>query len=109
VYTRGIARGDWGFKSMRERFVQNRYTPSLTVEEAVRLFNASCAEFRTVVGSLSEEDFTLGEVDTPQLGRVPRWRIALLALEHHINHKAEVFMYLKLLGVKVNTSHLYSR
>jgi uncharacterized damage-inducible protein DinB len=109
VYAHGIARGEWGFKSMRERFVQNRYTPSLTVEEAIQLFTASCAEFRTAVGSLSEEDFAHGEVDTPQLGRVPRWRIAVLALEHHINHKAEVFMYLKLLGVKVNTSHLYYR
>ena len=109
VYAHGITRGEWGFKSMRERLVQNRYTPSLTVEEAIQLFNASCAEFRTAVGSLSEEDFARGEVETPQLGRVPRWRIAVLALEHHINHKAEVFMYLKLLGVKVNTSHLYYR
>jgi uncharacterized damage-inducible protein DinB len=107
VYASGIARGEWGFKSMREIFVQNRYQPSITAEEAILLFKKNRSDFRKTLSALSEEEFANGEVDTPQLGRVPRWRIALLALEHHINHKAELFMSLKMLGVKVNTSHLY--
>jgi uncharacterized damage-inducible protein DinB len=107
VYAHGIANGDWGFKSMRERFVQNRHTPTMQVEEAIRLLNENQAEFRRVVGALSEEEFSTGEVDSPQLGRVPRWRVAMLAVEHHINHKAEIFMYLKFMGIAVNTGNLY--
>jgi uncharacterized damage-inducible protein DinB len=109
VYARGIARGDWGFKSMRERFVLNRRTPTMTVEEAIYLLNENCVEFRKIVGALSEEEFDKGEVDSPQLGRAPRWRLAMLAVEHHINHKAELFMALKQLGVAVNTGNLYAR
>lgn len=109
VYAHGIVNGEWGFKSMRERFVLNRHTPSMSVEEAIHLLNENHLEFRRVVGALSEEEFNKGEIDSPQLGRVPRWRLAMLAVEHHINHKAEVFMCLKQLGVPVNTGNLYKR
>jgi len=108
VYGRGIATGDWGFKSMREIFVFNRHTPSKTSEEAVQALNENYSEFRRHLAGLTEEEFNTGEIDSPQLGRVPRWRAAMLAVEHHVNHKAELFMYLKVLGVKVNTGHLYT-
>jgi uncharacterized damage-inducible protein DinB len=109
VYAHGITKGEWGFKSMRERFVLNRHTPSMSVDEAVQLLNKNSAEFRSVVGSLTEEEFSKGEVDSPQLGRVPRWRLGMLAVEHHINHKAELFMSLKFMGVSVNTGNLYKK
>ncbi|MBI3006126.1 MAG: DinB family protein [Ignavibacteriales bacterium] len=108
VYGHGMATGDWGFKSMRERFVKNRHTPSATIDEAVKALHENHAEFKRLVGSLTEEEFNVGEIETPQFGgKVPRWRIGMLAVEHHINHKAEFFMCLKLLGVRVNTGHLY--
>ena len=107
VYGRGIARGEWGYASMREIFLRNRRTPSLKVEEAVAVLEKNHVEFNQLLRTLTEEEFHSGEIDTPQLGRVPRWRIAMLALEHHINHRAELFMYLKILGVEVNTGHLY--
>lgn len=108
VYARGMTTGDWGVKSMRERFLQNRRTPSITVSEAIRLLHANHDEFRRRIGSLSEEEFLRGELETPQLGgSFPRWRIGMLFIEHHLNHKAELFMYLKLLGIKVNSGHLY--
>ena len=109
VYAHGITRGDWGFKSMRERFVQNRHTPSMNVEEAVEAMKNGCVEFKAMIGALSEDEFNAGEVDSPQLGRAPRWRLAMLAVEHHVNHKAEIFMSLKVLGVNVNTGNLYKR
>lgn len=109
VYARGISSGDWGFQSMRERFVLNRHTPSMNVDDAVRTLNESHMEFNRLIGSLSEDEFNNSEMDSPQLGRVPRWRLAMLAVEHHINHKAEIFMYLKLLGVNVHTGNLYTR
>lgn len=108
VYARGITTGDWGFTSMRERFLQNRRTPELSVEEALKGLRENYEEFRRLVGSLSDEAFLREDVPSPQLGGTfPRWRVALLAVEHHLNHKAELFMYLKLLGVKVNSLHLY--
>lgn len=110
LYARGITRGDWGFISMRERFLANRHTPSVGVEEAVARLYENNKEFQRLVGSLTEEEFDSGEVMTPQFGgTVPRWQIALFGMEHHINHKVELFMYLKMLGVKVNTGHLYRR
>lgn len=92
---------------MREIFVFNRHTPSKTSEEAVQLLRENYSEFRRLLTALTEDEFNDGEIDSPQLGRVPRWRAAMLAVEHHVNHKAELFMYLKILGVKVNTGHLY--
>jgi uncharacterized damage-inducible protein DinB len=108
VYGRGISTGDWGYRSMRHIFLFNRRTPSMKVDEAVDLLEKNTTEFRRLLRSLSEEEFSTGIIDSPQLGRVPRWRAAMLAVEHHVNHKAELFMYLKLLGVDVHTGHLYT-
>ncbi|MCI0707577.1 MAG: DinB family protein [Ignavibacteriae bacterium] len=108
VYCGGFTKGEWGSATMRERFMMNRHTPSLNVEEACAQLKVQHAEFIRRVNELSEEDFAAGEIFAPQFnGKVPRWRAALLFIEHHINHKAELFMYLKILGVKVHTGHLY--
>jgi len=107
VYAGGVASGDWGYSSMREIFVSNRKTKELTVDEAVELFKTNLEEFRRRVGALTDEEFNHGEIDTPQLGRVPRWRAAMHAVEHHVTHKAELFMYLKFTGSQVHTGHLY--
>jgi hypothetical protein len=39
---------------------------------------------------------------------LPIWRFAVFVAEHHLNHKMELHMYLRLLGVKVNTGTLYA-
>lgn len=109
VYGGGLRQGDWGVRSMREIFVRNRHTPSYPVDEAVEALHKTYQKFRDAVGSMTEEEFSKGEVDSPQLGRVPRWRLAMLAVEHHVNHRAELFMYLRMMGVKVNTGTLYRR
>ena len=107
VYGNGITTGEWGFQSMREIFVMNRRQTSVTIEEAIGRLHANTSEFKRLVGSLSDDEFSFGVVDSPQLGRVPRLRLAMLGIEHHLNHKTELFMYLKLLGVDVNTGTLY--
>ena len=108
AYAGGVASGDWGFSSMREVFVTNRKTRELTIDEAVQLFKVNLEKYQRCVGALSDEEFDHGEIDSPQLGRVPRWRAAMLAVEHHVTHKAELFMYLKFKDVQVHTGHLYS-
>ena len=108
VYCGGFIKSEWGFSSMRERFVKNRYQPSMNVEEAIALLHEEHTRLKKSVKELSEEEFANGEVDSPQFGgKAPRWRVVALFIEHHINHKAELFMYLKMMGVKVNTGHLY--
>ena len=107
AYANGIASGNWGFDSMGEVFVTNRKTRELTVEEAVELYRTNLAVYRQKIGALTEEEFDRGEIDSPQLGRVARWRAAMLAVEHHVTHKTELFMYLKFAGLHVNTGHLY--
>ena len=108
VYGRGITSGEWGFSTVRQRLVENRYTPSVSVDEAIATLQSNHELFKQLVGALSEEQFNNETVTAPQFPTpVPRWRVAMLGVEHHINHKAELFMSLKVLGVKVHTGHLY--
>ena len=80
----------------------------MSPDEAVREFAKNRQTFFSLVGGLSDKEFFEGEVPAPQFGKpTPRWRVGMLALEHHINHKAELFMYLKLIDVRVHTGHLY--
>lgn len=108
VYANGIASGDWGFTSMRERLVKNRSTPSLSVEEGLSVLGRGFDDMHRLVGGLTDEEFNSGEVNAPQLGGLqPRWKIAQFGLEHHITHKSELFMCLRILGARVHTGTLY--
>jgi hypothetical protein len=108
VYANGITKGEWGFTSIRERLVMNRHTPSVNAETAVGLLEANTKIFRERVGALSEDEFQNGLVVSPQLGGPsPRWRVALFFADHHLTHRAELFMYLRVLGIRVHTGTLY--
>src|SRR3989304_4308541 len=108
IYADGIVSGEWGFQSMKERMLMNRRAPSLTVEEAIREFRNNREKFFSKVGALTEDKWMNGEIVAPQFGSPrKRWRVGMLAVEHHLDHKAELFMYLKLLGVRVHTGTLY--
>jgi len=104
---KGIRENEWELPSMRHIFVANRKINSATVDEALLRYNETSAEFLNVFAAMSNDEFQTGEVDSVQLGRAQKWRIALFALDHHLNHKAELFMYLKLMGVNVTTKELY--
>jgi len=95
-------------KSMREIFVANRRQASSGPEEAIQLLATCVSDFKAAIQKLGDERFQNGLVDTPQKGRIPYWRYAAFALEHHIHHLMELHMCLKLLGVKVNTGTLYT-
>lgn len=102
-----IASEEWPLKSMREILVSNRRHPAATVEEALLHLGESSTAFKSTVNNLGDEKFQRAEVNTPQWGVLPVWRFAVFVLEHHLNHKMELHMYLRLLGVKVNTESLY--
>lgn len=107
INANGIQKNEWAVPSMRHIFVANRKTPSVTSQEALQVYRETAKQFLGIFTTMSDEEFQHGEVDSFQMGRVQKWRIALMALDHHLNHKAELFMYLKLMGVKVGTKELY--
>lgn len=103
-----IASENVPLKSLREILVANRRQQSAKVDEA-SLHLAECSEgFRRTIRNLGEERFQHADVSTPQWGILPIWRFAIFVLEHHLNHKMELHMYLRLLGVNVDTLTLYS-
>ena len=107
AYGRGTTTGQWRFSSFEEVHALNQKTPALTVDAAIENFRKNYAFYKDVVGRLTEEEFQSGELDTPQLGRVKRWRIAMMTIEHHLTHKTELFMYLKMLKTPVSTRNLF--
>lgn len=79
-----------------------------TVEEALKKLEADRALTQKCLAELSEEDFSKKMAAAPwNPTTLPLWRQLLLMVEHQINHKAMLFAYLKLMGVEVNTGHLY--
>lgn len=103
----GIGKNEWAISSLVRVFAANRRTPTASVDEAVTLYQQTSIYFLGTFTKMPEEEFQTAEVDSIQLGRVQKWRIALFVLDHHLNHKAELFMYLKLMGVKVSSKELY--
>lgn len=103
-----IASEEWPLKSLREIFVSNRRQESAAVDEALVHLAESSHGFKQAIRNLGDEKFQHDQVNTPQWGILPIWRFAVFVLEHHLNHKMELHMYLKLLGVKVNTGTLYA-
>jgi len=103
-----IASEEWPLKSLREILVTNRHHPTATPDEALRHLAESSGGFKQAIRNLGEEKFQRDQVNTPQWGTLPIWRFAVFVLEHHLNHKMELHMYLKLLGAKVNTGTLYT-
>jgi uncharacterized damage-inducible protein DinB len=103
-----IASEEWPLKSMREILVTNRRHPSVAVGEALEHLGLWSKEFKQAVQNIGDEKFRHADVNTPQWGTLPIWRLAVFVLEHHLNHKMELHMYMKLLGVKVNTGTLYA-
>jgi hypothetical protein len=103
----GILKNEWALPSLRHVFITNRRTPSASVEECVSLYRENKQYFLDIFTTMSDEEFQTAELDTLQLGRAQKWKMSLFALEHHLNHKAELFMYLKLMGMKVTSKELY--
>ena len=79
-----------------------------SVYEALERLGQDRALTAKLLAELSEEDFQTRLVAAPwNPTPVPLWCQLLGMVEHQINHKAMLFAYLKLLGVEVNTGHLY--
>jgi hypothetical protein len=80
---------------------------SCGVEQALAKLEKDKATLREVLDSVSEEDFAQKTVSVPWGWTAKMERMALAFREHFTNHKMQLFTYLKLLGLPVNTETLY--
>jgi hypothetical protein len=81
--------------------------PSCSVEEAVQKLEKDKATLREVLDGISESDFAEKVASTPWGWNGKLEIMAVLFREHFTNHKMQLFTYLKLLGLPVNTQTLY--
>ncbi len=107
-YARGFGTGDWGVRSLREIFLHNQRTEPVTGRRAIEILEESKRNVVEAIQNLTEDEFQGKEMDSPTLGRRKIWRLCIHMVEHQLNHKEQLFLYLKLLGIRVHTGTLYS-
>jgi len=81
--------------------------PSCSVQEALAKLEGDKTILREVLASITEEDFKNKIVSVPWGWKSKMERMALDFRDHFINHKMQLFTYLKLLEFPVNTNTLY--
>ncbi len=101
--------GEWPEMPESEMIPPAEKMPTVSsVSEAVEKLEADRQLAAKLLEELSEEDYSGKMVAAPwNPTPMPLWVQLLAMVEHQINHKAALFAYLKLLGVPVNTMHLY--
>jgi hypothetical protein len=78
-----------------------------SVAEALAKLEKDKSTLRDVLAGVTEEDFANKIVSVPWGWKSKMEKMALDFREHFVNHKMQLFTYLKLLGFPVNTETLY--
>lgn len=106
---RCVITGDWPFKGDEEMMEQMKLEnlPSCGVEEGLKKLEEDKSVLREALAGVSEADFSQKVVSTPWGTKGKIERMAIDFREHFTNHKMQLFMYLKVLGLPVNTETLY--
>lgn len=105
----GFITGQWPEIPEGEMLLPAEKMPSVSsVGEALEKLEADRQLTAKLLADLSEDDFHNRMVTAPwNPAAMPLWSQLLHMVEHQVNHKAMLFAYLKLLGVEVNTGHLF--
>lgn len=90
-----------------QKFIQEDLKHTTTPEVAAREASRGWEEAKATLSGVSEADFQTKLVNIPWGPPIPLWRASLGMAEHWANHKYQLFFYLKLLGLPVNTMTLY--
>ncbi len=106
---KGFITGEWPEIPEGEMLPPAEKLPaSPSVADAVEKTEADRKLTAGLLAELSDDDFDNRIVTAPwDPTEQPLWNQLFMMVEHQINHKASLFAYLKLLGVEVNTGHLY--
>jgi uncharacterized damage-inducible protein DinB len=99
--------GNWPSMEEMAEGMKLENLPSCSPKEALDKLEKDKKILRKVLDGMSEEDFTNQVVSVPWGVTAKMERMALHFLEHFTNHKMQLFTYLKLLGLPVNTEMLY--
>jgi len=99
--------GNWPSMKEMEEGMKLENLPSCSLQEALDKLEKDKKILRRVLDGLSEEDFTNKVVSVPWGWNAKMERMAINFLGHFNNHKMQLFTYLKLLGLPVNTETLY--
>jgi uncharacterized damage-inducible protein DinB len=99
--------GKWPTPEEMEQAMKLENMPSCTVEDALNKLASDKLVLRATLNSISEEDFAGKTVSVPWGMQGTIERMAISFLEHFTNHKMQLFVYLKLLGLPVHTGTLY--
>ncbi len=91
------------FQAYLEQDLKNTKAPDIAARELSRGWEES----RAALSELSEAEFQTKSVSVPWGKPLPLWRTCLAMADHWSNHKYQLFFYLKLLGLPVNTMTLY--
>ena len=81
--------------------------PSCGIKEALANIEKDKITLREVLAGVTEKDFATKIVSTPWGFQGNLEKMSLDFREHFVNHKMQLFTYLKLLGFAVNTETLY--
>ena len=107
---KGFIKGEWPVPAEGEEMLPTaeKMHAVSSVAEAVEKLQADRQLTADLLAELSEEDYKEKRVKAPWNPEpTPLWTQLLFMVEHQIAHKNMLFAYLKLLGVEVNTMHLY--
>ncbi len=84
-----------------------KQTPSCSVAEALARLEEDKRTLRNILDGMSEEEFANKIVSVPWGWQSSMEKMALNFRDHFVHHKMQLFTYLKLLGLPVNTETLY--
>ena len=104
---RMLVQNSWPSMEETEGGMKPESLPSCGVEEALRRLEEDKTVLREVLDGVSDKDFAEKIVSVPWGWQSKMERMALDFREHFIHHKMQLFTYLKLLGLPVNTETLY--
>ena len=107
---RMMVKNEWPFSSPEQMAEAMRLEniPSCSKAEALAAMDKDLKETITYVKKgITEQDFFSRVVTAPWGFKGEIWKGVLMAKDHQMNHKMQLHVYLKLLGLPVNTQTLY--
>jgi uncharacterized damage-inducible protein DinB len=81
--------------------------PSCDAAEALANLEKDKTTLRSILDAMSEEDFATKLISVPWGWKSKAEKMALDFRDHFVHHKMQLFTYLKMLGLPVNTETLY--
>jgi hypothetical protein len=97
----------WPSMEEMEEGMKLENLPSCNPQEALSKLEKDRVTLREALAGMSEEDFTNKVVSVPWGWKAKMERMGFGFLQHFTNHKVQLFTYLKLLGLPVDTQTLY--